>query len=26
VVSTVPRIYGTSVELEACLARNGMSL
>jgi threonine synthase len=26
VTSTVPRIYGTSVELEACLARNGISL
>lgn len=26
VTSTVPRIYGTSVELEACLARNGIPL
>jgi threonine synthase len=26
VASTVPRIYGTSVELEACLARNGIPL
>jgi threonine synthase len=24
--NTVPRIYGTSVELEACLARNGIPL
>jgi len=26
VASTVPRIHGTSVELEACLARNGIPL
>jgi threonine synthase len=26
VASTVPRIYGTSVELEACLAKNGIAL